>query len=73
MNAEQVPSMASLLKHGCQVTHYRHSRGWIETPDGRYFQPNANDVQFVKGRRTPFISSQRRKLRWFARLMGVFA
>ncbi|WP_339327350.1 phage filamentation protein Fil family protein [Erwinia amylovora] len=65
--------MASLLTHGCQVTHYRHSRGWIETPDGRYFQPNAINVHFLKGCRKPLIARHRRKPRWFARLMGVFA
>ncbi len=67
------PSLASLLTHGQQITHRQHQRGWIETPDGRFFQPKAADVQFVKNCRLPFMSRPRNKRRWFSRLMGIFA
>ncbi|MGK0603035.1 phage filamentation protein Fil family protein [Yokenella regensburgei] len=73
MNMTECPSLASLLTHGQQVTHHKHHRGWIETPDGRFFQPKAADVQFVKHCRLPFMSRPRNKRRWFARLMGIFA
>lgn len=53
------PSFASLLKSGCQVTHHRHTRGWIECPDGRFFQPDPAKVQFIKGKNKPFIYIQR--------------
>lgn len=67
------PSFASLLTKSQQVTHRAHTRGWIETPDGRFFQPKATDVQFIKQSRLPFMSHPRNKRRWFARLMGIFA
>ena len=67
------PSFASLLTKSQQVTHRAHTRGWIETPDGRFFQPKATDVQFIKQSRLPFMSRPRNKRRWFARLMGIFA
>jgi len=67
------PSFASLLTQGQQITHRKHSRGWLETPDGRFFQPKATDVQFIKNSRMPFMSSPRPKRRWFARLMGILA
>lgn len=73
MNTAQCPSLANMLTHGQQVTHRAHQRGWLETPDGRFFQPKATEVQFIKGRRLPFISRQQNKPRWFARLMGIFA
>lgn len=34
--SNNIPSLAGLLKHGCQVTHFGNTRGWIETPDGRF-------------------------------------
>ncbi|EQB4445697.1 MAG: phage filamentation protein Fil family protein [Pluralibacter gergoviae] len=55
MNNENAPSLASLLKQGCQVTHFRNSRGWIETPDGRHFKPEPNKVRFVHGMNRPFV------------------
>lgn len=67
------PSFASLLTKSQQVTHRAHTRGWIETPDGRFFQPKATDVQFIKHCRLPFMTRPRNKRRWFARLMGIFA
>ncbi|OAT26558.1 putative phage protein [Buttiauxella ferragutiae ATCC 51602] len=73
MELSHCPSLASLLVQGQQVTHHRHQRGWIETPDGRFFQPKAADVQFINGRKLPFMSRPRNKRRWFARLMGIFA
>lgn len=72
-NLSNCPSLASLLTHGQQITHRHHQRGWIETPDGRFYQPKATDVQFVKNCRQPFMSRPRNKRRWFARLMGIFA
>ncbi|OYC61678.1 hypothetical protein RX33_00277 [Escherichia coli] len=50
MSEQQIPSFASLLRNGCQVTHCKSTRGWIETPDGRYFKPEPAKVQFIKGR-----------------------
>ncbi|WP_411813585.1 phage filamentation protein Fil family protein [Erwinia tracheiphila] len=41
-------------------------RGWLETPDGRFFQPKASEVQFIKGRRIPFFVSSRTRRRWFS-------
>jgi len=73
MELIQCPSLANMLTKGQQVTHRAHQRGWIETPDGRFFQPKATDVQFVIGRRLPFMSRPQNKRRWFARLMGIFA
>lgn len=73
MTIIECPSLANMLTHGQQVTHRAHQRGWIETPDGRFFQPKVTDVQFVNGRRLPFMSRPRNKRRWFARLMGIFA
>lgn len=73
MELSHYPSLASLLVQGQQVTHHRHQRGWIETPDGRFFQPKVADVQFINGRKLPFMSRPRNKRRWFARLMGIFA
>ena len=73
MDMTQFPSLASLLTQGQQVTHRAHSRGWLETPDGRFFQPKATDVQFIRHRRLPFMSKPRNKRRWFARLMGISA
>ncbi|ELM3740603.1 DUF2724 domain-containing protein [Yersinia ruckeri] len=73
MTSTQCPSLAAMLVNGQQITHRRHQRGWLETPDGRHFQPKASEVQFVKGCRTPFIAKPGAKRRWFARLMGIFA
>lgn len=73
MTTTQCPSLAAMLVKGQQVTHHQHQRGWIETPDGRYFQPKASEVQFIPGMRLPFLSGQKRKPRWFAALMGIFA
>lgn len=66
------PNLASLLTNGQQITHRAHTRGWIETPDGRHFQPDASKVRFVNGFNIPFINRPRRR-RWFARLMGISA
>lgn len=68
----QYPSLASMLITQ-SVTHKHHTHGWIETPDGRHFQPSPSDVRFIKGCRTPYIARQRKRPRWFARLMGIFA
>lgn len=73
MALSQCPSLANLLNQAQQVTHHRHQRGWIETPDGRFFQPKANEVQFIDGQQVPFMSRPRNKRRWFSRLMGIFA
>ncbi|ENR6206163.1 DUF2724 domain-containing protein [Serratia marcescens] len=65
------PSLAAMLTQAHQVTHRRHTRGWLELPDGRHFQPTVADVQFLPGRLKPYMS--RPRPRWFARLMGIFA
>ena len=49
------PTLASLLRNGCQVTHFKNSRGWLETPDGRFFKPEPAKVQFIKGLNKPFM------------------
>ncbi|MBO1560465.1 phage filamentation protein Fil family protein [Yersinia pseudotuberculosis] len=72
MTANQCPSLAAMLTNGQQVTHRRHMRGWIETPDGRSFQPKASEVQFVKGCRSPFMTKPRAKPRFWARLISLF-
>lgn len=56
---DNAPSLASLLKHGCQVTHFKNSRGWLETPDGRFFKPEPTKVQFIKGKNKPFIYTKK--------------
>ncbi|AEN67362.1 hypothetical protein Entas_4689 (plasmid) [Enterobacter soli] len=56
---DNIPSLASLLKNGCQVTHFKNSRGWLETPDGRFFKPEPVKVQFIKGKDKPFIYTRR--------------
>lgn len=56
---QDAPSLASLLRNGCQVTHFGNSRGWIETPDGRFFKPEPNKVRFVKGMNKPFVYTER--------------
>ncbi|EKN3500815.1 phage filamentation protein Fil family protein [Yersinia enterocolitica] len=73
MTANQCPSLSAMLRNGQQITHRHHQFGWIETPDGRSFQPKASEVQFIKGCRTPFMAKPRAKPRWWARLMGIFA
>ncbi|ATX62692.1 MULTISPECIES: phage filamentation protein Fil family protein [Yersinia] len=78
MTANQCPSLAAMLVNGQeinrgQITYRFHYRGWLETPDGRHFQPNANKVIFIRGCRTPFMAKPRAKPRWWARLMGIFA
>jgi hypothetical protein len=45
---DEGPSLASLLKHGCQVTHFKNSRGWLETPDGRFLSPNRRRFNLSK-------------------------
>ncbi|HED4077933.1 phage filamentation protein Fil family protein [Raoultella planticola] len=56
---ENIPSLAGLLKQGCQVTHFSNSRGWIETPDGRFFKPEPNKVRFIKEMDKPFIYTRK--------------
>ena len=56
---DEGPSLASLLKQGCQVTHYRNTRGWIECPDGRFFKPEPNKVRFIKGMSKPFVYTKK--------------
>nr|WP_314602195.1 phage filamentation protein Fil family protein [uncultured Enterobacter sp.] len=56
---DEGPSLASLLKHGCQVTHFKNSRGWLETPDGQFFKPEPCKVQFIKGMSKPFVYTKK--------------
>ncbi|MCK2155238.1 phage filamentation protein Fil family protein [Citrobacter braakii] len=65
------PSFASLLTKSQQITHRAHTRGWLETPDGQFFQPKATDVQFIKHSRLPFMSRPRSKRNWLVRLLGI--
>lgn len=66
------PSLASLLKQGCQVTHYRNTRGWIECPDGRFFKPEPNKVRFIKGMSKPFVYTKKINKVLFNTLAGFF-
>lgn len=68
----QCPSLSGMLRQGQEVTHCHHSNGWIETPDGRFFQPKASQVRFISGMAKPFIAGIKRR-RWWARLMGISA
>lgn len=72
MNNENAPSLASLLKQGCQVTHFRNSRGWIETPDGRHFKPEPDRVRFIKGMNKPFVYTKKINKGLFNVLLGLF-
>ena len=56
---DNAPSLASLLRQGCQVTHHRNTRGWIECPDGRFFKPEPNKVRFIKGMSKPFVYTKK--------------
>ncbi|HCB2514622.1 phage filamentation protein Fil family protein [Citrobacter freundii] len=56
---DNAPSLASLLRQGCQVTHHRNTRGWIECPDGRFFKPEPNKVSFIKGMSKPFVYTKK--------------
>lgn len=56
---DEGPSLASLLKHGCQVTHFKNSRGWLETQDGQFFKPEPSKVQFIKGMSKPFVYTKK--------------
>ncbi|WP_313627912.1 phage filamentation protein Fil family protein [Kosakonia sp.] len=68
----ECPSMASLLHHGCKVTHFKNSRGWIETPDGRFFKPEPARVQFIKERNKPFIYAGKIKKGALRTLLELF-
>lgn len=65
------PSLASLLTQGCQVTHYRNTRGWIECPDGRFFKPEPNKVRFIKGMNKPFVYTKKINKGLFSILAGM--
>lgn len=69
---DECPSLASLLKRGCQVTHFKNSRGWLETPDGRFFKPEPTKVQFIKGKNKPFIYTRRINTGVLFILAGLF-
>ncbi|WP_439413098.1 phage filamentation protein Fil family protein [Enterobacter ludwigii] len=56
---DELPSFASLLTKSCQVTHFKNSRGWIETPDERFFKPEPSRIQFIKGKDKPYIYTER--------------
>ncbi|WP_140920812.1 phage filamentation protein Fil family protein [Limnobaculum xujianqingii] len=64
------PSLSSMLRHGQEVTHCHHSRGWLETPDGQFFQPKVSNVQFIAGRDKPFMCGNKRRSLWF-KLFGI--
>lgn len=71
MNKIPCPAFSAMLKNGQQVTHRRHTRGWLESPDGRFFQPKACDVQFIKGARLPFMACRREH--WLLRVIKFFS
>ncbi|WEJ88455.1 MAG: DUF2724 domain-containing protein [Klebsiella huaxiensis] len=70
--SQNAPSLASLLRSGCQVTHFSNSRGWIETPDGHFFKPEPNKVRFIKGMNKPFIYTKRINKGLLAYFLNVF-
>ncbi|HBS7470263.1 TPA: DUF2724 domain-containing protein [Klebsiella pneumoniae] len=70
--SNNIPSLAGLLKHGCQVTHFGNTRGWIETPDGRFFKPEPNKVRFIKGMSKPFVYTKKINKGLFSTLLKVF-
>lgn len=72
MNADHCPSLASLLKHGCQVTHFKPTNGWIETPDGRFFKPEPNKIRFIKGMSMPFVYTKKINKGLFSALVKFF-
>ncbi|WP_456309407.1 phage filamentation protein Fil family protein [Serratia proteamaculans] len=55
MMTQQCPSLASMLICNQTVTHWHHTQGWIETPDGRHFQPKPGKVRFIKGMSKPVV------------------
>lgn len=65
-------SLSSMLRQGQLVSHCHHSRGWLETPDGRHFQPKASKVKFLPGLSKPWIAGVKAR-RWWAKLMGISA
>lgn len=69
MKDQDIPSFASLLRNGCQVTHCAATRGWIETPDGRYFKPEPNKVRFIKGMSKPFVYTKKINKGFFNKLI----
>ncbi|MFQ6246977.1 phage filamentation protein Fil family protein [Yersinia enterocolitica] len=56
---EPTPSIPSILKSHCEVTHFKPLRGWIETPDGHFFKPDPNKVRFIKGMSKPFVYTKK--------------
>ncbi|WP_145538477.1 phage filamentation protein Fil family protein [Yersinia kristensenii] len=52
---EPIPSIPSILKSHCEVTHFKPLRGWIETPDGRFLKPDPQKVRFIKEESKPVI------------------
>ncbi|HHR0842553.1 TPA: phage filamentation protein Fil family protein [Klebsiella aerogenes] len=69
---DNIPSIAGLLKHGCQVTHFANTRGWIETPDGRFFKPEPNKVHFIKSMSKPFVYTKKINKGLFAAMSRAF-
>ncbi|TPW60948.1 phage filamentation protein Fil family protein [Klebsiella aerogenes] len=69
---DSAPSFASLLRHGCQVTHFANNRGWIETPDGHFFKPEPNKVRFIKEMSKPFVYTKKINKGLFSALLKVF-
>jgi len=69
----QCPSLASMLINSQPITHCQHKHGWIETPDGRHFKPDARKVKFIKGSRIPVMEKRRIKQNWLSRLVSQFA
>lgn len=66
-------SLSTMLRQEHLVSHHHHTRGWIETPDGRHIQPKASKVKFIPGLAKPWIAGVKPARRWWARLMGIFA
>lgn len=69
---DNAPSFASLLRHGCQVTHFANTRGWIETPDGRFFKPEPNKVRFIKSMSKPFVYTKKINKGLFVAMSRIF-
>lgn len=69
---EDIPSVASLLRNSHQVTHFKPSRGWIETPDGRFYKPKPEKVKFIKDEIKPVIFGDVKKNKFIWSLFNLF-
>ncbi|EPA9245287.1 phage filamentation protein Fil family protein [Yersinia enterocolitica] len=70
--SEPIPSIPSILKSHCKIIHFKPLRGWIETPDGRFFKPDPNKVRFIKGVSKPFVYTKKTNKGLFSAFARLF-